>query len=174
MITRQYRIDDMGEIHITMDFAPEFTKIGMDCLSMVLMTKPLTDMRNRTPLATLERYDYYVHKDGERVRTRKGRYGEYGNLRKAAIRDPVRKVNENTLTFGAYANGKVPYVSYVHEAIKPREGSYWQMGMLGRGRGWTTPGTGNRFVSRAVENNADYIAEKTVEQFDLRLSEAGL
>ena len=172
MITRRYRIDDMGEIRIAMDFASrEMQRVGMESLATVLMTKPRTDMRNRTPLATKERYDYSVHKDGRRVRVSKGTYGAYGNLRKAALTDPVRKVNANTLSFGAHANGAVEYAAYVHEARKPREGQYWNQGMYGRGRGWTTHHTGNKFVQRAVEGNADYIPEQTNILIDRKLSE---
>jgi len=174
MITRRYRIDNMGEIRIAMDFAShEILRIGMESLATVLMIKPRTDMRNRTPLATSTRYDNYTRKNGERVRVSKGTYGAYGNLRKAALTDPVRKVNANTLTFGAHANGAVEYAAYVHEARKPREGQYWNQGMYGRGKGWTTHRTGNKFVQRAVESNADYIPKQTNILIDRKLSEAG-
>lgn len=42
----------------------------------------------------------------------------------------------------------VPYAGYVHEADKPAEGDYWTPGSVG---GWSTPGTGNKYIEDVVD-----------------------
>jgi len=174
VITRTVRVGSMEEIHVTMQRLPaEFMPMALDSLETVLRSQPRTMVLKRTPLATKARYDFYIRKDGKATRTGHSS-GTAGALRNAVKNEPIRRVNGTTLTFGAHAEGVLDYAGYVHEAIKPREGEYWKAGMPGRGKGWTTHDTGNKFVTRAVEHYADWIPEKTTNELDRRLSEAGL
>lgn len=168
MITRHYRVNDVGEVQVAMDFAQKGVEgQGIVCLKQVLMTNPRRDMIRRTPLATPRRWDWYIRKDGKRTRTGHTS-GTSKALRNAVQNDPVRDApgRKNTVTFGAHATATLGYAPYVHEALKPREGEYWTEGMYGYGRGWTTQNTGNKFVTRAVEDNADYIPEAVNKRLD--------
>jgi len=168
VITRHYRVNDVGEVQVAMDFAQKgVEEQGIVCLKQVLMTKPRRDMIRRTPLATPRRWDWYIRKDGKRTRTGHTS-GTSKALRNAVQNDPVRDApgRKNTVTFGAHATATLGYAPYVHEALKPREGEYWSEGMYGYGRGWTTQNTGNKFVTRAVEDNADYIPEAVNKRLD--------
>lgn len=51
----------------------------------------------------------------------------------------------------------IAYAEKVHEAKHPREGQYWTPN---GGRGWTTPGTGNKYLSRPAEECAGRIARE--------------
>lgn len=51
----------------------------------------------------------------------------------------------------------ISYAEKVHEARSPREGQYWSPG---EGRGWTTPGTGAKYLSRPAEECAGRIARE--------------
>lgn len=176
MITRTVRIEDIEEIRVYMDFAKDgiHERIGMNALKKTLMAQPLTAMIKRTPLANKTRYDYYNRKDGSVTRTGHSS-GSVKALRNAVQNNPVRETDRpNCVTFGAHANATLDYAPYVHEALKPKEGEYWRRGMLGYGRGWTTQSTGNRFVTRAVEQYADWIPETVCNVMDRDLKRYGL
>ena len=49
------------------------------------------------------------------------------------------------------------YAARMHEAKKPSEGHYWSPGV---NRGWTTPETGNKFLSKPAEQYAGAIARE--------------
>lgn len=51
----------------------------------------------------------------------------------------------------------IAYAEKVHETKHPREGQYWTPN---GGRGWTTPGTGNKYLSRPAEECAGRIARE--------------
>lgn len=51
----------------------------------------------------------------------------------------------------------VGYAEKVHEARKPADGHYWTPGERG---GWTTPGTGSKYLSRPAEECAGRIARE--------------
>ena len=182
MITRRYRVDKLPEITVAMDYLNQyggFERIGVNALKQVLMTRPRTAVLKRTPLATAERYDNYVRKDGTKHQIRHNS-GAYGALHRAVNTDLVRSVSDakNAVTFGVHATGTLDYAGYVHEATKPKEGQYWHAGMYGFGRGWTT-GTrniqsGNKYIEKPVVDNADYIPEKTTELIDEKLKEMSL
>ena len=118
-------------------------------------------------MATKRRYDYYNRKDGTVTRTGHTS-GTAGALRNAVKNDIVRDVAdaEHAVTFGLHATATVGYGGYVHEMTNPREGQYWQEGMRGYGRGWTTRETGNKFVEKIVTDYADYIPEKVGKLLD--------
>lgn len=50
----------------------------------------------------------------------------------------------------------IKYAAKVHDTKYPTEGQYWAPG----GKGWTTPGTGNKFLSRPAEQYAGAIARE--------------
>lgn len=175
MITREYKVDGLPEISVHMDFANQaLQEQGIRFLKQVLLTKPRTAVIKRTPLATPARYDWYVRKDGKKTRT-KHMSGGSKALRNAVTNDIVRDVSgaKSSVTFGAHATATLDYAPYVHEAMKPKEGEYWQEEMYGYGRGWTTPNTGNRFVEKSVVDHADYIPNKVNELLDKYLAEGG-
>ena len=174
MITRTVRVGSFEEIEIHInevygDNGERFTAQAIKSLKKVLLSQPTTALWERTPLATARRYDYYVRKDGKRKKIAH-KSGSIGALRNAVRKDPVRDAGRHSVTFGAHATATLDYAPYVHEAVKPAEGEYWSMGMPGRGHGWTTQGTGNRFVTRSVEAHADWIPEKLTQQMDKDLS----
>lgn len=174
MITRTVRVGRMEEIKMALDRVPGLLDSqALDCLEVVLRSQPRTMMLKRTPLATTPRYNNYNRKDGKVTHKKGGVTGTVKALRNAVQNDPIHRVDSRTLTFGAHAEGVLDYAGYVHEARKPREGQYWRQGMLGYGSGWTTPGTGNQYVTRAVEHYADWIPERLAEQIDRKLAEAG-
>jgi hypothetical protein len=171
VITRTYKVDRIEQVNVAMDFLKggAAERIGIRCLKQVLMTKPRTYMIKRTPLATRRRYDYYNRKDGKVTRTGHTS-GSVKALRNAVQNNPVRDTSmPNSVTFGAHAPSTLEYAGYVHEAVKPREGQYWTEGMLGYGRGWTTQGTGNKYVTMAVEEYADYIPDAVNKLIDREL-----
>lgn len=177
MITREYKVNNVGQVNIAFQHLGNgaMARIAKNSLKQVLMTKPRTTMIKRTPLATKRRYDYYNRKDGKVTRT-KHMSGGVKALRNAVQQNPVMDVpgNPNQVSFGAHATATLDYAPYVHEAIKPREGEYWHERMWGYGRGWTTHDTGNNFVTRAVEEHADYIPEATTRLMDRTLKGMGL
>lgn len=173
MITRTVKVGSMEEIKVSMAKVPGIMDSeALDCLEVVLRSQPRTMMLKRTPRATARRYDWYNRKDGKRSRTGHTS-GTAGALRNAVANDPIHRVDNMSLTFGAHAEGVLDYAGYVHEARKPREGEYWHERMWGYGRGWTTKDTGNQYVTRAVEHYADWIPEKLTVQIDKRLKEVG-
>jgi len=171
VIVRTVKVDGLEQIKVAMDFVNgNAEEIGMRCLKQVLMTKPRTQMIKRTPLATTRRYKYYNRKDGKRSVNASFRSGSVKALRNAVQNNPVRDTNDrNAVTFGAHATASVPYARYLHETKKPREGHYWHERMWGYGRGWTTQGTGNNFVQKAVVDNQDYIPEAMNKLLDREL-----
>lgn len=171
MIVRTVKVDGLEEIKVAMDFVGQNAEeIGMRCLKLVLMEKPRNEMIRRTPLARTKRYKYYNRKDGKRSLNASFKSGNVKALRNAVQNNPVRETSErNAVTFGAHATASVPYARYLHETRKPREGQYWQEGMHGYGRGWTEPGTGNRFVRKPVVDNQDYIPAKMNKLLDREL-----
>ena len=52
----------------------------------------------------------------------------------------------------------IPYAKHLHDIKKPAAGDYWSPGKKG---GWTTPGTGPRFVMTPLENEKDWISERS-------------
>jgi len=171
VIVRTVKVDDLHQVKVAMDYVGRHAeRIGMTCLKQVLMTKPRTQMIKRTPLATTRRYKWYNRKDGSRSVNGSFRPGTVKALRNAVQNNPVRETSErNAVTFGAHAPASLGYAGYVHEARKPREGQYWREGMHGHGRGWTTQGTGNKFVEKAVTDNQDYIPEAVNRLLDREL-----
>lgn len=171
MIVRTVKVDDLVQVKVAMDYVNRHAeRIGMSCLKQVLMTRPRTQMIRRTPLATTRRYKWYNRKDGRRTVNASFRPGTVKALRNAVQNSPVRETNDrSTVTFGAHAPASLGYAGYVHEARKPREGQYWHERMWGYGRGWTTQGTGNRFVEKAVTDNQDYIPAEMNKLLDREL-----
>lgn len=60
------------------------------------------------------------------------------------------------------------YAAKVHEARNPREGQYWSPA---GGKGWTTPGTGNRYLSRPAEECAGRIARELAKNLSAAIEE---
>jgi|GEM_PF-5839511 len=176
MITRQYKVDGLPEISVHMDFVNQaLQEQGIRFLKQALMSNPRTDMRERTPLATPARYNNYYRKDGKVTHKKGGASGTSKSLRNAVMHDCMRDVSgaKNSVTFGYHATASLGYGGYVHEALKPKEGEYWQEGMYGYGHGWTTDRTGNKYVEKSVVKNADWIPSKVNELLDKYLSEGG-
>ena len=175
MIVRTVKVDGLEQIKVAMDFVNgNAERLGMQILKQTLMEKPRNEMIKRTPLATKTRYKYYNRKDGKRSLNASFKSGNVKALRNAVQNNPVRETNDrNAVTFGAHATASVPYARYLHETRKPREGQYWQEGMLGYGKGWTTQGTGNRFVRKPVVDNQDYIPETVSRKLDEELRRHG-
>ncbi len=169
-ITRVVHIDDIGDIAVAMSKAPEVFRdaVRLD-LYNVMTSRPKTAMLKRTPVATTRRYQIYKRKDGKITQLRYR--GTVGSMHRSA-ENGVR-VNGDVLEFGVRATSNLTYAQYVHERTVPGEGEYWSEGSHGLGRGWTTKGTGNKFVQRPVEEYADYIPEALTKLIDKRLSEAG-
>lgn len=66
----------------------------------------------------------------------------------------------------------VPYASFVHNAEKPRPGAYWDGSR--RGGGWSTPGTGPRYLDEPLEKYEDRMKKAVTDGIDGVLKEAGL
>lgn len=63
-----------------------------------------------------------------------------------------------------FIRSDLDYAEKMHEAQFPREGQYWTPNS-DRG-GWTTKGTGNRFLERPAENCADELAEIVADHLE--------
>lgn len=200
MKSRTIPVWQLNAIEIAMQQAPiifhdDATKLLFDVLS----SRPRTQMIKRTPLATTRRYTryytgesfntYYTDKDGNKKRHKfrldkqnmavyrkvnPNVAGKVNMLRSSVEVGGVHTDTAGRVDFGVRANSFIPYARRVHETKKPAEGEYWQPGQRGFGHGWTTKGTGNKYVERAVRDNAKWIPETFTKQLDKRLKEAGL
>ena len=59
----------------------------------------------------------------------------------------------------------VPYAGYVHETENPAEGEYWDHSK--KGKGWSTPGTGNKYIEDVVD--AQRMAEAMADRMNARM-----
>jgi len=170
-VRRVVYVSDLGKISEAMGRAPEvFRDVGRVELYNVMSSRPRSQMLKRTPRATVRRYQNFIRKDGKKTKT--VYRGVVGTLHRAA-ENGVR-VNGDVVEFGVRASSELDYAEYVHEAVKPADGEYWAQGSRGYGRGWTTRGTGAKFVQRPLEENADFIPEALTKLIDKRLEEEGL
>lgn len=62
-----------------------------------------------------------------------------------------------------FIRSDLDYAERMHEAQFPREGQYWTPN---GGKGWTTKGTGNKFLERPAENCADELAEIVADHLE--------
>lgn len=63
------------------------------------------------------------------------------------------------------------YAPFVHEAVKPAEGEYWQKGA---DRGWTVRGTGNRFLAKPIEECNATIVKNLERLIEIQARKGGL
>lgn len=59
----------------------------------------------------------------------------------------------------------VPYAGRMHETDRPAEGDYWTPG--NGGHGWSTPGTGNKYIEGVVDANR--MAKAMADRMDARM-----
>lgn len=121
-----------------------------------------------TPLATTRRYAYNYDSKGNQTRKKgKGQKkvaGNVGTLRKS-FRLEIKGTDEIQIGHSA------PYAGYVHDTKKPLMGDYWEPGKKG---GWTTKGTGPKYVESIISDAADVIPENAVRSLDKRMQQAGI
>lgn len=190
MISRTIPIGTLNEIEVAMQKAPIiFKDDATKALHRTLSDKPLNEAKHRVPLATTKRYTYYYIKEGAHtrskshkdsklgmryVRVNRNAAGSTGTLKNTVIAGGVRTASTGVVEFGIRANANIPYARRIHDTRKPAEGEYWQPGQYGFGHGWTTKGTGNKYIERPVKNNAKWIPNHLVKEIDKILKEAGL
>ncbi len=173
MISRTIRMDTLNDIEVAMSRAPVvFQDEASKILFQVLMTKPRSEMIKRTPMATTRRWTNYIGADGKSHRVNRTAAGKVKALRNA-VSNGVKVSTTGEVEFGVRANAQIPYAYYVHEAKKPGEGEYWTGGR-GFGRGWTTLGTGNKYVQKPVDDNREWIPKTLTDRLDRELRRYGL
>ncbi len=127
-----------------------------------------TEMKRRIPLATIRRYNRTYDKSGKEIKSKRKKKnkttGNMGSLRKS-FRLEIKGTEE--INIGTTA----PYSNFVHERKKPVEGHYWEAGKDG---GWTTKGTGNKFIEKPLNDHKSDIHEWIKKGIDKRLRERGI
>lgn len=166
MTVRYIRIDSPADISKAWEKAPEAWRIIESRVpGLTLRGKPKEMIFKKTPLSNVTRYRYrtttVTHRKGEQYKNMIP-----GNLRRAFDIETKGKVT----SIGYRASAKLPYANYQHERLDPNP-QYWSPAT---GRGWTTPGTGNKFVQGPLEELADFIPEEMGKFADDILSERGL
>lgn len=110
------------------------------------------------------------------------RYRQYGNqnLKRSFFQGNLNSSNPSLkVETGRYPNGvgvvissSVAYAAYVHEAIKPREGEYWN-GTPGTG-GWSKQGSGAHYLDLAFRASEEDIMEQFLKNLEAQLRNLGL
>lgn len=145
----------------------EATEILVQSVYDAINGQPRTEMIRRVPLATIRRYNRTYDKSGKEIKSlRKKRNkttGAMGQLKRSLRLE--RKADEVRIS------ANTPYALAVHEAKKPVEGHYWEPGKKG---GWTTKGTGNKFIEKPLKNHKTDIDEWTSKGIEKRLRDRGI
>lgn len=170
--THTITVSSIDEFQAKLSNLPKAVEQIPNCVFKALNGQPRTDTLRETPLATVRRYAYNYSKNskGKMVGHRKtGESQKFvsGTVNQLRTSFKIEIEGPESVTFGHYA----PYAEYVHEAKKPLPGEYWEPGAKG---GWTTKGTGQKFIEKNLKKHDEKIADDTVRFLDQIMEENGI
>lgn len=166
MSERIVRIESPEDLVRAWEGAPDvWADIESKSVRLALNGMPRKKIFERTPLSNYTRYRY-------RTTTARHRKGEvYARVVPGTLRKGFAIKVEGSVTSIGYKEGRgLQYADYQHERYDP-EPHYWSPGSKG---GWTTPGTGTKFVEGPLTELKDWIPAEVDKDINRRLSEGGL
>lgn len=171
-VTRTVAVESLNDFQAKMANLPKALEQIPNCVFKALNGPPRTETLRTTPLATVNRYAYNWAPDKNGVYHRKRKKGNgqafvSGTVNQLRTSFKIEIENAENVTFGHYA----PYAEYVHEMKNPQPGEYWTPES---GKGWTTKGTGQKFIENSLKKYDEQIADDTVRFLDQIMEDNGI
>lgn len=180
-------VDDRGLAVCLTLLSEDFADLAEDALTAAFLNGGvLEDIWRRTPKSQRAKYAERIGlkfnpKNGQLARgwrdkvtpAQAERMDSYGQTRLAnSLLPDGAHTDIDILGFRRTSDGvemtiasDVPYAGRMHETDRPAEGDYWVPG--NGGFGWSTPGTGNRYIERNVD--ASRMAKAMADRLNARM-----